>query len=182
MPPPPPRPPAALARLLGPALALALAVALPLAAGCAPPREDDLYGMILDVRSEQAWTADPALRSRLGVLLSESCDHLGLDPSMLYGMTLRVDDGAIACGDTAAARGCTWREAGIVSVSTLAWISTQPPVPCVEDTPIPHELLHVRIGDPGHLDPRWRSAEYWEPLWRRVTRPDCSGARPEAMW
>jgi hypothetical protein len=58
-------------------------------------------------------------------------------------MTLRIEDGAIACGSVGGARGCTWRNAGVMSVSTLAWKLSLPDVPCVEDTPIPHELLHV---------------------------------------
>jgi len=152
------------------------------ALACAPARDDDLFGMTLEVRSRQAWASDPAFRTRLHDLIEESCDHLGLDPSLLYGMTLRIEDGDIACGAVASARGCTWREEGVVAVSTLAWTSAEPLVPCVEDTPIPHELLHVKIGDSGHSDPRWRDPAYWGPLWTRVEHRDCSGDPPNLIW
>jgi hypothetical protein len=165
---------------------LAAAAIVPLlalaATGCAPARDDDLFGLDLEVRTEQAWGRDPALRRRLHALIEDGCAHVGLDPSLLYGMTLRLEDGGVACGGTPDARGCTERSAGIIQVSTLAWSAAEPPVPCVEDTPIPHELLHVAIGDPEHRDPRWRAAGYWEPLWRRVTRADCSGDAPSLMW
>jgi hypothetical protein len=55
-------------------------------------------------------------------------------------------------------------------------------VPCVEDTPIPHELLHVAIGDPQHLDPRWNDQALWRPLAARLARPDCSGDPPNLVW
>jgi hypothetical protein len=156
---------------------LALAVS-----ACAPVRDDDLFGLELDNRSRQPWARDPALRRRLHALIEDGCGHVGLDPSLLYGMTLRVEDGGVVCGGVPDARGCTQRSDGIIWVSTLAWTSYRPPVPCVEDTPIPHELLHVAIGDPDHLDPRWREVGYWDPLWRRVTRDDCSGDTPSLMW
>jgi hypothetical protein len=161
----------------GCAILLALA-----AAACAPEHPDDLFGMNLEIRSQQPWASDPELRRRLHALVEESCAHMELDPSLLYGMTLRIEDGEIACGTVGRARGCTWRDAGVISVSTLAWLSTLPRVPCVEDTPIPHELLHVSIGDEDHLDPRWDSAVYWGPLWASVSRPDCSGEPATLIW
>ncbi len=160
---------------------LPLAV-LALVAGCAEPREDDLFGMILDVRSTQPWATDPALRQRVHALVEATCAYEGLDPTMLWGMTLRIEDSGIACGGVEGARGCTWRDQGLVSVSTLAWTVYEPPVPCVEDTPIPHELLHVKIGDPQHLDPRWRDATYWRALAVRVDRLGCSGDAPNLLW
>jgi hypothetical protein len=163
----------------GAAVALALAA---VAGACAPERSDDLFGMNLEVRSQQAWASDPELRVRLHELVAESCAHVGLDPSLLYGMTLRIEDGEIVCGAVARARGCTWREAGIISVSTLAWLSSLPRVPCVEDTPIPHELLHVKIGDEDHSDPRWNSFEFWGPLWESVSHADCSGEPATLIW
>jgi hypothetical protein len=161
--------------------ALAALVAFALVA-CAAERDDDLYGMSLEVRSELAWAHAPELRQRVHALLEASCAHVGLDPSQLYGMTLRIQDGEIACGDVQRARGCTWRDDGVIAVSTLAWSSWEPRVPCVEDTPIPHELLHVAIGDAGHDDERWDSASYWTPLWSRVSQPDCSGDYPTLTW
>jgi len=65
-------------------------VAAAAALACAPARDDDLYGMTLEVRSRQAWASDPGFRTRLHILLEQSCDHLGLDPSLLYGITLRI--------------------------------------------------------------------------------------------
>ena len=152
------------------------------ASACAPPRDDDLFGLNVEVRSGQAWARDPALPRRLHDLVEGACAHVGLDPSLLWGMTLRIEDDEIACGAVSAARGCTWREAGVMVVSTLAWTSAEPRVPCVEDTPIPHELLHVKIGDPAHADPRWSDPAYWGPLWTRVSRADCSGAPPNLTW
>jgi hypothetical protein len=52
----------------------------------------------------------------------------------------------------------------------------------VEDTPIPHELLHVKIGDPGHTDPRWSDPMYWGSLSSRIPRTGCSGDPPNLMW
>jgi hypothetical protein len=161
---------------------LAAAVALVLAGGCASRRDDDLYGMVLDVRTRQVWGTDPELRYRVHDVLEASCEQLGLDPSMLWGMTLRIEDGAIDCGPVENARGCTWRDAGTVAVSTTAWTTCEPPVPCVEDTPIPHELLHVAIGDPQHLDPRWNDQTLWRSLAARLARPDCSGDPPNLVW
>jgi hypothetical protein len=160
-------------------LAVALALA---AAGCAPERPDDLFGLNLEIDTQQPWASDPELRPRLHALIEESCAHIGLDPSALYGMTLRIEDGEIACGEVGRARGCTWREAGVISVSTLAWLSSLPRVPCVEDTPIPHELLHVRIGDEDHRDPRWNDPLFWGPLWATVSRSDCSGEPATLIW
>jgi hypothetical protein len=157
-------------------------VALAALVACAPERDDDLFGMNLEVRSELAWAHGPELRRRVHELLAESCAHVGIEPSQLYGMTLRIEDGEISCGPVTNARGCTWRSDGVIAVSTLAWVSSQPNVPCVEDTPIPHELLHVAIGDEHHDDERWESWEYWAPLWERVSRPDCSGDYPTLIW
>lgn len=159
-----------------------LAISLALAAGCAGPADDDLFGMHLEVRSVQPWATDPALRGRVRDLVEASCAHVGLDPSLLWGMTLRIEDGGISCGHVPDARGCTWRDAGVVAVSTLAWTSAQPPVPCVEDTPIPHELLHVKIGDPVHADPRWEDPVYWRALSSRVSRSGCSGEPANLTW
>jgi hypothetical protein len=172
------RRPAVEARAAGAALALVLL----LAPGCSPERDDDLFGLTLDVRSEQAWARDPGLHQRVHALIEASCEHIGLDPSLLYGMTLRIEDGEIPCGAVQRARGCTWRDDGVIAVSTLAWISTAPRVGCVEDTPIPHELLHVKLADERHLDPRWESSEFWDPLRARVSHPDCSGYAPTLIW
>src|SRR5512133_454348 len=152
---------------------VAIALAAVLAAGCAAPRDDDLFGMNVEVRTRQPWAADPRLDHRLHDLVAISCAYHGLDPSLLWGMTLRIEDDGIACGVVGGARGCTWRDVGTVAVSTLAWTTAEPPVSCVEDTPIPHELLHVKIGDPEHLDPRWHDAAYWQALSARFPRPDC---------
>lgn len=160
----------------------AAALVLLLLAACAPVRDDDLFGMSVEVESTQPWAADPALEARLHRLVEEACAHVGLDTSMLYGLTLRIVDGGIRCGSVERARGCTWRDQGVIAVSTLAWISSEPPVPCVEDTPLPHELLHLKIADASHSDPRWESAEWWEPLHARVTRPDCSGDPATRIW
>lgn len=161
---------------------LALSLGLSLAAGCAPPGDDDLFGLTLEVHSSQPWATDPGLRRRVHALLLAACEHEGLDPSLLWGMTLRIEDGPIPCGAVADARGCTWREAGVIAVSTLAWTAAEPPVPCVEDTPIPHELLHVKIGDPDHRDPRWEDATYWSALSARVDRSGCSGDPADLLW
>lgn len=161
---------------------LAGALSLALVAGCVSPRDDDLYGMNLEIRSVQPWANEPELRQRVHDLIETASAHVGLDTSMLWGMTLRIEDGGIPCGPVPDARGCTWREAGVMAVSTLAWTSAQPPVPCVEDTPIPHELLHVKIGDPRHLDPRWEDAVYWRSLSSRVTRTGCSGDPATLVW
>jgi hypothetical protein len=158
------------------------AAVLALLLGCAPQREDDLYGINLEVQTQQPWASDPAFRQRLHDLLKASCEHAGIDPTMLWGMTLRIEDGGISCGPIEDARGCTWREAGVVAVSTLAWTTSEPPVPCVEDTPIPHELLHVKIGDPGHTDPRWSDPVYWRSLSSQLPRTGCSGDPPYLIW
>ena len=168
-------------RAPGAALRLAALVAVA-GLACAPARDDDLFGMTLEVSSSQPWATDAAFRGRLHDLVEESCAHHGLDPSLLYGMTLRIEDDDIACGVVSRARGCTWRADGVVAVSTLAWASAHPLVPCVEDTPIPHELLHVKIGDSTHSDPRWEDAAYWAPLWARVAHGDCSGDPPSLIW
>jgi hypothetical protein len=163
------------------ALAAALAAVL-LAGACAPERDDDLFGLTLEVRSEQEWASDPELRRRVHALIEESCAHIGLDPDLLYGMTLRIEDGAIDCGAVQGARGCTWRDDGVIAISTLAWSTYAPRVPCVEDTPIPHELLHVKIADARHEDPRWESWEFWTPLRERVMHPECSGYAATSVW
>lgn len=138
--------------------------------------------MTLDVRTSQPWGADPELSRRVRRLVEASCEHVGIDPTLLWGMTLRIEDGGISCGGVSDARGCTWRDDGVIAVSTLAWSAAAPPVPCVEDTPIPHELLHVKIGDPRHEDPRWSDPVYWRPLSTRIARADCSGDPPSLMW
>ncbi len=161
-------------------LGAAIAAALTIAPGCARERDDDLYGMTLEVESAQPFAASADLRDRLHLLLEEGCAHVGLDTSRLYGMRLRIVDGGIACGGLPDARGC-YRKDEIV-VSTLAWIATEPPVPCVEDTPLPHELLHAAIGDPGHADARWEDPAYWEPLRATLRRPDCTGDPATRLW
>jgi hypothetical protein len=170
-------PPLRIQRRTGAAALLALVVA-----GCAPVRDDDLFGVTLEVESTQAWARDPALERRLHRLLAESSAHVGLDTTMLYGVTLRIVDGGIRCGSVERARGCTWREQGVIAVSTLAWLSSEPPVPCVEDTPIPHELLHLKIADSDHEDPRWQSVDWWNPLHARVSGADCSGDPADRIW
>ena len=162
--------------------ALAAAVLAALSAGGCARREDDLYGMELELRTRQAWSEDPALRHRVQLVLDASCEGLGLDPSLLYGMTLTIEDGGIDCGQVADARGCTWRKEGNVAVSTLPWLAGQPAVPCVEDTPIPHELLHVLIGDPDHKDPRWTDPNVWGPIAAHIDHAGCSGDPPSLVW
>jgi hypothetical protein len=162
--------------------ALLATALLGVSAGCASPRDDDLFGMTLEVRTQQPWASDPELPRRVHDLVATSCAYIGLDPSLLWGMTLRIEDDGIGCGGVADARGCTWREAGVVAVSTLAWTTAEPRVPCVEDTPIPHELLHVKIGDPTHSDPRWSDPAYWGALSARVPRSGCSGDPPSLIW
>jgi hypothetical protein len=162
--------------------AAVLALGLVLAAGCVAQRDDDLFGMNLEVRTSQPWATDPALRHRVHDLVEASCGYVGLDPSLLWGMTLRIEDGGISCGGVPDARGCTWRGAGVMAVSTLAWTTAEPPVPCVEDTPIPHELLHVKIGDPEHLDVRWSDPTYWRALSSQVTQAGCSGDPVNQLW
>jgi hypothetical protein len=151
-------------------------------AACGAPRDDDLYGMSLEVESSQAWATSPELRRRVHALIGETAAHVGLDTSLLYGWTIRIVDGPIPCGEVARARGCTWMDDGMIAVSTLAWVSTKPLVPCIEDTPLPHELLHVKIADAKHSDPRWESALYWEPLFDRLSREDCSGEPAVRIW
>ncbi|HEX9243276.1 MAG TPA: hypothetical protein VF875_12610 [Anaeromyxobacter sp.] len=169
------------ARLFRTSALAAAALAALASSGCAT-REDDLHGMELDLHTRLAWGEDPALRHRVQLVLDAACDELRLDPSLLYGMTLRIEDDGIACGDVSGARGCTWRGEGTVSVSTLSWMAGRPPVPCVEDTPIPHELLHVLIGDPNHTDPRWTDPALWRPIAARIEQPDCSGDPPNLTW
>jgi hypothetical protein len=166
------------------ALAAVAAAALAVSAlgGCASAPEDELFGMTLQIESSQPWVSDPDFPRRLHVLLQQSCAHVGLDPSMLYGLTLRIVDGGVPCAGIPNARGCTWRAEGVVAVSTLAWVTSEPPVPCVEDTPIPHELLHVAIGDTTHSDPRWTDSGYWDALHAEVTQRDCSGDPGSLLW
>jgi hypothetical protein len=149
---------------------------------CAATRDDDLYGVVLDVESEQPFVRDEDFAQRLHGVLEASCAHVGVDTSRLYGLRLRIVDGPVPCGAVAAARGCTRLDGAEIVVSTLAWLSTSPPVPCVEDTPLPHEILHLRIGDPAHADPRWDDPDYWEPLQRRLEHADCSGEPATRIW
>jgi hypothetical protein len=151
-------------------------------AACAATRDDDLYGLVLDVESEQPFVRDEDFPQRLHRVLEASCAHIGVDTSRLYGLRLRIVDGPVPCGDVAVARGCTRLDGAEIVVSTLAWISTSPPVPCVEDTPLPHELLHLGIGDPAHADPRWDDPDYWRPLQRRLEHADCSGEPATRIW
>lgn len=160
---------------------LALAVALaPLA--CAPAGDDDLFGVVLEVESRQPFVYREDFRRRLHRVLEASCDHVGIDTSRLYGMRLRIVDGGIRCGAYEQARGCALSDGSEIAVSTLAWISSSPPVPCVEDVPLPHEILHLRIADGGHVDPRWSSAEYWEPLRAAIAEPECSQDAATLLW
>jgi hypothetical protein len=161
---------------------LAAAILAALGAGGCAQRDDDLHGMELDVRTSLAWGKDPELRHRVQQVLDVSCDRLGLDPSLLYGMTLRIEDDGIACGEVSDARGCTWRGEGTVAVSTLAWAVGHPPVTCVEDTPIPHELLHVLIGDPHHTDPRWTDPSLWRSIADGLDWAHCTGDPPSLTW
>ncbi len=151
-------------------------------AACAPARDDDLYGVVLEVESTQPFVRAEDFPQRLHGVLEASCAHVGVDTSRLYGLRLRIVDGTVSCGAVAAARGCTRLDGEEIVVSTLAWISTSPPVPCVEDTPLPHEILHLRIGDPAHADPRWDDPDYWEPLWHRLAHSDCSGEPASRIW
>jgi hypothetical protein len=168
--------------LSAPRAAVVAAALAALATGACAPREDDLHGMELELRTDPPWSKDPELRHRVQLVLDAACDGLGLDPSLLYGMTLRIEDGGIDCGAVVDARGCTRRAEGEVAVSTLSWLATRPPVPCVEDTPLPHELLHVLIGDPKHTDPRWTDPAVWDPIAARLHRSDCSGDPPNLIW
>lgn len=167
-----------MARRLAETPALLLAALL----ACAPARDDDLFGVVLEVESAQPFVHAEDFAERLHAVLEASCAHVGVDTSRLWGMRLRLVDGTIACGEVQAARGCTRLDGAEMVVSTLAWISTSPPVPCVEDTPLPHEILHLRLGDADHSDPRWGSDEFWEPLRLRLSQPDCSGEPASRIW
>lgn len=150
--------------------------------GCAPASDEDLFGVVLEVESTRPFVYQPDFRRRLHRVLAESCAHVGVDPSRLYGMRLRIVDGGIPCAEYDDARGCTLSDASEMAVSTLAWISTSPPVDCIEDTPLPHEILHLRIADGAHADPRWGSDAFWEPLRRSLARPECSGEAATRLW
>jgi hypothetical protein len=165
-----------------PIASLALAVLVTVGAACARPAEEDLFGVVLEVESRQEFVYREDFRERLHRVLEESCAHVGIDTARLYGMRLRIVDGGIRCGGYEAARGCALEDGSEISVSTLAWITTSPPVSCVEDTPLPHEILHLRIGDGAHDDPRWSSAEYWDPLRRSLARPGCSRDAATLLW
>lgn len=160
-------------------VALLLAAA---GAGCAPVDDEDLFGVVLEVESTRPFVYEADFRSRLHRVLEESCAHVGVDTSRLYGLRLRIVDGGIRCAEYDDARGCTLSDGSLIAISTLAWISTSPPVSCVEDTPLPHEILHLRIADGEHADPRWSSAAFWEPLRRSLARPGCSGDAATLLW
>jgi hypothetical protein len=149
-------------------------------ASCAATPDDDLFGMTLEVESAQPFAASPDLRARLHRIIEEGSAYIGLGPSRLYGMRLRIVDGGVSCGGLREARGCFRRDE--IVVSTLAWISTEPPVPCVEDTPLPHELLHALIEDPAHEDPRWDDPGFWDPLRERLRQPDCCSDPATRLW
>lgn len=162
--------------------ALSLVALGALAGACARPDDEDLFGAVLEVESTQPFVYEEDFRRRLHHVLEESCAYVGLDTARLYGLRLRLVDGGIRCGGYEAARGCALDDGSEISVSTLAWLSTSPPVSCVEDVPLPHELLHLRIGDAAHADARWSSAEYWEPLRRSLARPGCSPDEATLLW
>lgn len=165
------------ARLRGGAAAV---VAVGAALACCGGGDEDLLGMSLVVESEQPFARAEDLRPRLRRILVESSEHVGLDPDRLDGMRLRIVDGGIACGGLPDARGCYRRDE--ITVSTVAWLTTDTPVRCVEDTPLPHELLHARIADPGHEDERWTSPGYWTPLRDRLRQPECSPYPASFLW
>jgi hypothetical protein len=159
-----------------------LPVVLLAVGACAPSADEDLYGVTLEVESRQPFVYAPDFRARLHRLLEASCAHVGIDPTRLWGTRLRIVDGGVSCAGYEVARGCTRDGGAQIDVSTLAWYTGAPAVGCVEDTPLPHEILHLRIGDPEHEDPRWRSAEYWRPLRQALESDGCSGAPPALIW
>ena len=77
-------------------------------AACAPARDDDLFGMTLEVSSSQPWATDAAFRGGSTTSSRRAARTIGLDPSLLYGMTLasRTTTSLAAwCRGPAAARG-----------------------------------------------------------------------------
>jgi hypothetical protein len=130
----------------------AVLVALLLAPSCAPRAPD----RSLDVRSfsAQPFTAAPDFEARVRAAAADGARWWGADPAILDGWSVVVLDGAFACGDLAAAGGCTVIAEREIRVSTELG-------PCVDVLPLAHEVGHVALlaasgdADARHADPRW---------------------------
>jgi len=126
-------------------------------AGCGELRERldfTVRGTGVVVRSDAPFARAPDLPARLESTLGAALEYWGGDWASLHGATVYLEGSRwVSCGGTSGSVGC-WD--GDIRVSTL---DAGQPVPCVEATALVHEVGHAVIGDPRHMDPRWRDFE-----------------------
>lgn len=141
----------------GPILILA---ALLVGPGCgelrSPMCDHKIEGLCVSFRSERPWVNRADLLNRVHHLVEESLHYWGADWSAVSGWSILVQDQMI----DGYAMGRSYMNSREIVVST-EWAKD-----CVEQSPIPHELGHAIIYDPGHVDARWRG---FDPLASAMT-------------
>lgn len=129
--------------------------------GCGGPKPTTIYG--IDFFAPPEIDLD---RARLKRVVEVASQKWGV-PILLYaGYTVSFTLTPVACGIERSVAGCTF----------LKDIEVWAQVPdCLEASSLLHELGHASIGDPLHLDPRWRdtAAEWRELVEGPNAHPDC---------
>lgn len=114
--------------------------------------ERELFGAKVELRSDAPYLRGPAFRDRLRRVLAMTAEFYGRDPEEYQGVRLAFVDGGVPCrGRSGTYHGCAdWG-----SMSALVRVD-EPYLPFVETTTLPHELLHLFVGDAEHLRPEWK--------------------------
>jgi hypothetical protein len=147
-----------------PALAMMAAAGFVLAAcggpdgpagGAGSAGDPHLYGAALEVRSAEPYVHRPELRERVRRVLAVTAEFYGRSTAEYEGIRFALVDGEVACrGRPGGYHGCAdWR-------AMTATVRVDPPyTPFIETTTLPHEILHLFVGDPDHLGPEWTTLD-----------------------
>jgi hypothetical protein len=143
-------------------------VPIALLAGCGGRQQwngdPKMYGVFISVEDgANPYTAAPDFLPRVRRILAVSSHFYGHDPLELSGVRIIFGTHGTDCGAARNWMGCYTESTNTIFVTTESlWTSA------VEETQLPHEMLHYFIGDPRHTASLWRQLG---PLWEMLN-PD----------
>ena len=155
----------------------------PLACATRWEGDPEIHGFALDVELSQdnaKWVLRDDLRPRVRTVIEAAAAYWNADPDVVSGWRLRLAEGLVQCGDCSASNGCTTDDDRTVTIASNFYV-------CIESTPLLHEIGHIVLGDPHHLDLRWLDDDAMREVWDRIHAdlagtPDCGGEPYNRQW
>jgi hypothetical protein len=117
------------------------------------------------------------VRERIAATVERSARRWGGSTLDLTGWTVVFQDGPVECN-------VFWRKTGCTDALDQTMTVRADEVGCVEATVLPHEVGHalLPLGDPFHLDHRWRDGAAWIALERDLVADGGCPVSPDAAW